>query len=392
MYRLKIMGLSYAVSAFMDCTIAASRGIGKTVVPMIIVIMGSCIFRIVWVCTIFAYFKTITSLYLIYIFSWLITAAAEIIYHRADHTREHMGLTTWKNSPDGTASRCLSKEEFYHSGEFRHEEVVANGVPYAFHIKRPKNAPADAKLPVVLLLHGHGEPAWLFCYKNGWAELADETGEFVLVLPDSPENAWKVERDENLFEVLLAKLDEVTSVDLERVYLTGFSNGSLATCWYGERHPHLFAAIAPWNSPMVCYEDELLASGYELPIFAINGDLDHKMDVPRRFYPEFFSAFLRLNEGTPVPGGDGPVGLVPDEVWDSENYYTVANGYEQGQRMTSYVFHDKNGCAKVSYTQISEMPHGAIPDEARATWTFIRRFRRPANSKTIEMVEQHVLN
>ena len=43
MYRLKIMGLSYAVSAFMDCTIAASRGIGKTVVPMIIVIMGSCI-------------------------------------------------------------------------------------------------------------------------------------------------------------------------------------------------------------------------------------------------------------------------------------------------------------------------------------------------------------
>lgn len=27
--------------------------------------------------------------------------AAEIIYHRADHTREHMGLTTWKNSPDG---------------------------------------------------------------------------------------------------------------------------------------------------------------------------------------------------------------------------------------------------------------------------------------------------
>lgn len=27
--------------------------------------------------------------------------AAEIVYHRADHTKEHMGLTTWKNSPDG---------------------------------------------------------------------------------------------------------------------------------------------------------------------------------------------------------------------------------------------------------------------------------------------------
>ena len=27
--------------------------------------------------------------------------AAEIVYSRADHTKEHMGLTTWKNSPDG---------------------------------------------------------------------------------------------------------------------------------------------------------------------------------------------------------------------------------------------------------------------------------------------------
>lgn len=27
--------------------------------------------------------------------------AAEIVYNQADHTRENMGLTTWKNAPDG---------------------------------------------------------------------------------------------------------------------------------------------------------------------------------------------------------------------------------------------------------------------------------------------------
>ena len=27
--------------------------------------------------------------------------AAEIVYHRADHTKDNMGLTTWKNAPDG---------------------------------------------------------------------------------------------------------------------------------------------------------------------------------------------------------------------------------------------------------------------------------------------------
>lgn len=82
MKRLTIMGFSYAVSAFMDATIAASRGLGRSLVPTFIVIMGSCVFRIIWVYTVFAYFGTITSLYLLYVFSWSITAFAEIIYFR----------------------------------------------------------------------------------------------------------------------------------------------------------------------------------------------------------------------------------------------------------------------------------------------------------------------
>ena len=80
MYRLTVMSVSYCVSAFMDGSIAASRGLGKSAVPMVIVILGSCVFRIVWVYTVFAWFGTITSLYLLYVFSWTITAAAEINY------------------------------------------------------------------------------------------------------------------------------------------------------------------------------------------------------------------------------------------------------------------------------------------------------------------------
>ena len=78
--RLRIMGFSYAFSSFMDCTIAASRGLGKSLHPTLIVILGSCVFRVAWVYTVFAYFRTLKSLYLLYIFSWSITAIAEIIY------------------------------------------------------------------------------------------------------------------------------------------------------------------------------------------------------------------------------------------------------------------------------------------------------------------------
>ena len=80
MIRLTIMSFSYGFSAFMDGAIAASRGLGKGLIPTIIIIMGSCVFRIIWIYTVFAYFGTITSLYLLYICSWTITAIAETIY------------------------------------------------------------------------------------------------------------------------------------------------------------------------------------------------------------------------------------------------------------------------------------------------------------------------
>lgn len=91
--RLSIMALSYSVSAFMDCTIAASRGLGKTFIPTIIVIMGSCVFRVMWIYTVFAYFRTIESLYLLYVFSWMITAIAEIIYFVYSYRKEKWTTT-----------------------------------------------------------------------------------------------------------------------------------------------------------------------------------------------------------------------------------------------------------------------------------------------------------
>lgn len=78
--RLNIMAFSYPFATFMDNTIAANRGLGKTFMPSVIVLIGSCLFRILWIYTVFAWFKTIPSLFLLYIFSWIITAIAEIIY------------------------------------------------------------------------------------------------------------------------------------------------------------------------------------------------------------------------------------------------------------------------------------------------------------------------
>ena len=93
MLRIRIMGFSYCVSAFMDASIAAARSLGKSLVPTIIVIMGSCIFRVAWIYTVFAHFGTTTSLYLLYIFSFGITALAGNLYFAGVYRRKMRELS-----------------------------------------------------------------------------------------------------------------------------------------------------------------------------------------------------------------------------------------------------------------------------------------------------------
>ncbi|MBQ3922310.1 MAG: MATE family efflux transporter [Spirochaetales bacterium] len=79
-WRMKYLGMIYGITALMDCTIAGARALGHGIMPTVIVIMGSCVFRIIWIFTIFAHLHTVGSLFMLYPVSWTITAIAEVIY------------------------------------------------------------------------------------------------------------------------------------------------------------------------------------------------------------------------------------------------------------------------------------------------------------------------
>lgn len=82
MKRLSVIMPAVAFSSLADTSMSASRGLGKCTIPTIILLLGTCAFRIVWVLTVFAYFGTIESLYLLYFFSWTITGIFQIIYFK----------------------------------------------------------------------------------------------------------------------------------------------------------------------------------------------------------------------------------------------------------------------------------------------------------------------
>lgn len=71
--RLSHVGVFYALCGIMDVCAAAIRGIGYSFMPMVVSVIGACAFRIVWIMTIFQWYRSIETLYLSYPISWLLT-------------------------------------------------------------------------------------------------------------------------------------------------------------------------------------------------------------------------------------------------------------------------------------------------------------------------------
>ena len=71
---------------------AVLRGAGDAVRPVIIIGLGICLFRIVWIATVFAHFGTLLSLCLSYVVSWTITSIALLIYYKKGTWMRRKGI------------------------------------------------------------------------------------------------------------------------------------------------------------------------------------------------------------------------------------------------------------------------------------------------------------
>ena len=71
--RMKFVCLLYALCGIMDVLVGFIRGVGYSVIPMVVSLLGVCAFRILWIFTVFAKERTLDSLYISYPISWTIT-------------------------------------------------------------------------------------------------------------------------------------------------------------------------------------------------------------------------------------------------------------------------------------------------------------------------------
>jgi len=73
--RMDLIMPTYFLCGLMDVMVGELRGIGFSVMPMIVSLTGACLLRIVWILTVFAQEHTLTILYLSYPVSWFVTFA-----------------------------------------------------------------------------------------------------------------------------------------------------------------------------------------------------------------------------------------------------------------------------------------------------------------------------
>ena len=65
----------------MDTMVGGLRGLGYSVVPMLVSLTGACLFRVVWIFGVVALFPTLTVTLLNYPVSWVLTSVLFLFYY-----------------------------------------------------------------------------------------------------------------------------------------------------------------------------------------------------------------------------------------------------------------------------------------------------------------------
>ncbi len=78
--RLQIICGTYCICGFMDTMVGTLRGLGYSMVPMVVSMVGACGTRLLWIATIFQMYHTPRVLFASYPVSWAITAAFHIAF------------------------------------------------------------------------------------------------------------------------------------------------------------------------------------------------------------------------------------------------------------------------------------------------------------------------
>lgn len=300
---------------------------------------------------------------------------------------------------------------------------LADGAPRTWYEFVPEQIRGTSEaVPLVIYLHGINCCGLYGAEQSMWSAIAEREG-FVTVFPDaSIEMRWNVWDDPRLpsdMDYILALIDHMDAVhpiDRSRVYVSGFSMGSMFSNALAAAHPEVFAGVVAMNGPhwgylktleqmkpMICgFNKRSVVGGlkdsgrelsrtheladaakqrfdYRMPFIQFVGALD-AVGMPRGTtwpltsldaeptWPETISFWRSFNHA----GGEvtldpaTPTGLASDTC------------ERVGERLVeqSWASSDEGAPSYYRFVLVERMPHAVDLSEVELGWKFVSQWKR----------------
>lgn len=329
----------------------------------------------------------------------------------------------WRNDTFGIYQPRI---DFAAKGFVKHFEDgslgVNNGFKHTWYEYVPEHLRGtNKKVPLVLYFHGINCVGLYGAEQSGLSSIADRE-DFIVVFPDPAiEERWNVwddprlPSDVNYIMALIDRLKTKYPIDETRIYISGFSMGSMFTNALACSYPDVFAAALAFNGPHVGYLSTLDTSRKgmaqfrpntvinDLPVWDKSTSPTHDLADQKKARYDYrmpFVQFVGLLDGVgftsdriwPVKGADDgswPPGLA---YWMNFNNIQQANIFDQDSatgfsssscvkeldRFIHQVWYsaDENNDALYHLISVERMPHAVDLKGFEIGWNIIKCYSR----------------
>lgn len=226
------------------------------------------------------------------------------------------------------------------------EWLRSNGVVRTYELRIPDSYIQGQPTPVLLAFHGNPSTGAGFESSSGLTTAAMDAG-FITVYPDGIQGTWGIEAVLLVHDLILHLADSL-SVDMDRVYATGYSAGGSITQLIACALPHEVAAVAVVGATIEKEISDVCLSNRLIPIMFVHGTEDSAFPWEGAVFGNVirFSVEATLNRWKFLNQcqGDAVVDTLPDRVDD-------------GTRVWSESWTDCGGSAEILFYGVENGGH-----------------------------------
>jgi poly(hydroxyalkanoate) depolymerase family esterase len=325
----------------------------------------------------------------------------------------------WRNDTYGTYQH---RTDFTARGFTGHVNDSSLGVNHGYahtwyEYIPPQLRGRTEKAPLLFYFHGGNCIPLYGAEQSGWHDIADREG-FIVIYPKASTkkrwNCWNDADEPSDFDFVLALIEhmkQVHPIDESRIYLSGFSMGSMMTNALACCYPDVFAAGAAFNAQNLGYFCNLLSTFHQLGMKS-DDCTEEQLNAPSPCHllaDQKKAAFdyrmpliqnsglldgLGMNGSWPISSADN-LWLQTIDYWKQYNHIplqpfvqnpdcetglsadeTVYEGDDQRFIHQRWFSADPDHLPLYQLVVAKRMPHAADLRQMEIAWEFLRHYRR----------------